>query len=93
MYETSPFKHRGGFARGMLVRYVGETAHHGAGRRIVRGGIYTVAGSQNDGANQWLTVQEMPGVRHCASRFEHTHHLAEDHWVVDGVEEARPRAV
>ncbi len=69
------------FSCGMLVRYVGETSRHDGGRRMVNGGIYTVARAVDDGTNCWVSVQEMPGERHCATRFAPTPHLAEDHWV------------
>lgn len=76
-------KHSSEFSCGMFVRYMGETARHGNSRRIIHGGIYTVAHAADDGPNCWLFVQELPGVRHCASGFAHTNHLAEDHWVAE----------
>lgn len=74
-------KLRTDFTRGMLVRYLGPTPRIGGRDRIKHGGTYTVAHCGHDGATQWLFLQELPGEKHEARDFIHTHHLPEDHWV------------
>ncbi|MBI5164611.1 MAG: hypothetical protein HY985_12005 [Magnetospirillum sp.] len=73
------------FHTGMFVRYTGrhlsaDAQRHMKGARLVRGGIYTVARTLDDGTSLWLFVQELPGVRLHAEAFVPTPHLAEDHW-------------
>lgn len=75
------------FHNGNFVRYTGRHLSADAQRymkstRIVHNGIYTVARSVDDGANVWLFVQELPGVRLHSEAFVQTPHLAEDHWEI-----------
>jgi len=80
------------FYNGNFVRYTGHHLSADAqlymkSTRIVHNGIYTVVHTVDDGADLWLFVQEMPGVRLHAEAFVHAPHMAEDHWEIGSLPE------